>query len=75
MADSFKQKRPNPTIDKNLVEWLERIFPNGWQDPAKATTEALWFSQGQQKVVAKIRLEYERQQTAASVIPNTTFQR
>lgn len=53
---------PNaPPIDYRLIEWLERLFPFSPAVPNLVTNEGLWFKQGQEWVIERLRREYSKQ--------------
>lgn len=50
-----------PTIPKDLLEALEKVYPNKLPDNPKVTLSEVNFAQGQQQVVTFLRTQYERQ--------------
>jgi hypothetical protein len=49
-----------PPVSKEILEWLERLFPDRAPD-LKHSTDEIRFRSGQVSVVRKLRSEYEAQ--------------
>jgi hypothetical protein len=58
-----------PPISKELVEALERMFPDRLPESPMFSSQGVAFDAGCSKVVRKIRYEFERQ-TMGKVIPS-----
>ncbi len=54
--------KPNPPVDRAIVDWLRRLFPPRTPIPSIDSTKSVWYAAGQQRVVEAIEREYERQQ-------------
>lgn len=61
---TIKRTQP-PPIDEKLISWLERVYPNKPAHPDSVSSEKLWFYQGVQEVVRRLRVEYNRQVESA----------
>jgi hypothetical protein len=51
-----------PPIPKVVIEWLERVYPNDLRMYEGAEEAAIRMAIGQQKLIARLLLEYNKQQ-------------
>lgn len=54
-----------PAVSRELVEYLERIFPNRCPSITD-TNRAIWMAVGHQDVIRKLRSLYEQQSKSVS---------
>lgn len=52
----------DPPVTRELVEWLERAFPNRCPSPADSDRE-IWMAVGAVKVITKLKQLSEKQST------------
>lgn len=50
-----------PSIPEDLINALEKIYPNKLPDDPHLTVDGVRFLQGQQQVIDFLRVTYERQ--------------
>lgn len=61
MTQVLRSARATPTVTKELIDWLEKIYPNDIVHLAYQEEREINMSIGQQQVIAKLKMEFALQ--------------
>jgi hypothetical protein len=62
----MSQEQQVPPIPADVIDWLDRLYPEKCPDPKDAERE-IWMKSGERRLVRRLRLELQRQENTVYV--------
>ncbi|RUT86783.1 MULTISPECIES: hypothetical protein [unclassified Mesorhizobium] len=62
----MSQEQQVPPIPADVIDWLDRLYPEKCADPKDADRE-IWMKSGERRLVRRLRLELQRQENTVYV--------
>ncbi|TIQ65461.1 MAG: hypothetical protein E5X41_14985 [Mesorhizobium sp.] len=62
----MSQEQHVPPIPADVIEWLDRLYPEKCADPKDADRE-IWMKAGERRLVRRLKLELKRQEETTYV--------
>lgn len=62
----MSQEQHVPPIPADVIEWLDRLYPEKCADP-KDTDREIWMKAGERRLVRRLKLDLKRQEETTYV--------